>query len=132
MQKPMRKLGWQPLESWLGHDSAISLERMPCEGHAATAASSARSALASCGGPSYPGSPIDGTPARLPQELLLILEDHWRRNKDVQGVPIYQASGLATKALSVYQAYIEMMNEDIRAAFDQVRPASLLSCSAAA
>lgn len=54
------------------------------------------------------------------QELLLILEDHWRRNKDVQGVPIYQASGLATKALSVYQAYIEMMNEDIRTAFDQV------------
>ncbi|CAL5219351.1 g1167 [Coccomyxa viridis] len=53
------------------------------------------------------------------QELLLILEDHWRRNKDMQGVPIYQASGLATKALSVYQAYIEMMNEDIRTAFDQ-------------
>ena len=67
-------------------------------------------------------------PARLLQELLLILEDHWRRNKDMQGVPIYQASGLATKALSVYQAYIEMMNEDIRTAFDQVRPAS---CSAA-
>ena len=54
------------------------------------------------------------------QELLLILEDHWRRNKDMQGVPIYQASGLATKALSVYQAYIEMMNDDIRTAFDQV------------
>ena len=54
------------------------------------------------------------------QELLLILEDHWRRNKEMQGVPIYQASGLATKALSVYQAYIEMMNEDIRIAFDQV------------
>ena len=35
-------------------------------------------------------------------------------------MPIYQASGLATKALSVYQAYIEMMNEDIRTAFDQV------------
>lgn len=66
---------------------------------------------------------------QLPQELLLILEDHWRRNKDMQGVPIYQASGLATKALSVYQAYIGMMNEDIRTAFDQVRPASLLSCS---
>ena len=66
---------------------------------------------------------------RLLQELLLILEDHWRRNKDMQGVPIYQASGLATKALSVYQAYIEMMNEDIRAAFDQVRP--MFPCSAA-
>ena len=38
----------------------------------------------------------------------------------MQGVPIYQASGLATKALSVYQAYIEMMNDDIRTAFDQV------------
>ena len=71
-------------------------------------------------------------PACLLQELLLILEDHWRRNKDMQGVPIYQASGLATKALSVYQAYIEMMNEDIRTAFDQVRHASLLSRAAAA
>lgn len=63
--------------------------------------------------------PLDAIIVHL-QELLLILEDHWRRNKEMQGVPIYQASGLATKALSVYQAYIEMMNEDIRIAFDEV------------
>jgi cysteinyl-tRNA synthetase len=29
------------------------------------------------------------------------------------GVPIYQASGLARKALSVYQTYIEAMNDDM-------------------
>jgi len=32
-------------------------------------------------------------------------------------VPIYQASGLAAKAMTIYQTYIEMMNEDIRKAF---------------
>lgn len=32
-------------------------------------------------------------------------------------MPIYQASGLAQKALTVYQTYIEMMNDAIKAAF---------------
>ena len=52
---------------------------------------------------------------------MLILEDFWERNADLRGVPIYQASGLARRALSVFQAYIEMMNADIRTAFDQAR-----------
>jgi len=54
------------------------------------------------------------------QEILLILEEYWARNPQLQAVPIYQASGLAAKAMTIYQTYIEMMNEDIRKAF-QVR-----------
>jgi cleavage and polyadenylation specificity factor subunit 3 len=53
------------------------------------------------------------------QELLLLLEEHWRRTPELQSVPIYQASGLARKALSVYQTYIEAMNDDVRAAFSR-------------
>lgn len=52
------------------------------------------------------------------QELLLILEDHWNRSPDLQGVvPIYSASGLASQSLKVYQTYIEMMNDAIKQAF---------------
>jgi len=51
------------------------------------------------------------------QELLLLLEEHWRDHPELHGVPIYQASGLARKALSVYQTYVEAMNDDVRAAF---------------
>lgn len=32
-------------------------------------------------------------------------------------MPIYQASALARRAMSIYQTYIEMMNSDIQAAF---------------
>ena len=32
------------------------------------------------------------------QELLLMMEEHWRRTPELQGVPIYQVSGLARKA----------------------------------
>ena len=51
---------------------------------------------------------------------MLILEDYWERNAELRGVPIYQASGLARRALTIFQTYIEMMNADIKAAFDQV------------
>ena len=51
------------------------------------------------------------------QELLLILEEHWSRHKELHHVPIYQASLLASKALTVYQTYVEMMNDDIKSAF---------------
>lgn len=54
------------------------------------------------------------------QEVLLILEECWNNSPELQNVPIYQASGLARRAISVYQTYIEMMNDDIKAAF-QVR-----------
>ena len=59
----------------------------------------------------------------VPQEILLILEEYWSRNPQLQAVPIYQASGLAAKSMTIYQTYIEMMNEDIRKAF-QVRCSS--------
>ena len=48
------------------------------------------------------------------QELLLILHDYWESHPEIHNVPIYQASGLARRALSVYQTYIEMMNDDIK------------------
>lgn len=56
------------------------------------------------------------------QEMLLMLDEHWDSNPELQQIPIYQASGLAMKALTVYQTYIEMMNEEIKKAF-QVRKA---------
>ena len=55
------------------------------------------------------------------QEILLMLDEYWKSNPDVQRVPIYQASGLAMKALSVYQTYIEMMNDDVKKAFKVVQ-----------
>uniref|UniRef100_A0AAV1VIW5 Cleavage and polyadenylation specificity factor subunit 3 n=1 Tax=Peronospora matthiolae TaxID=2874970 RepID=A0AAV1VIW5_9STRA len=48
------------------------------------------------------------------QELLLILDEHWRLHPDLQDIPIYFASKLAAKALRVYQTYINMMNDRIR------------------
>lgn len=57
------------------------------------------------------------------QEVLLILEECWNNSPELHNVPIYQASGLARRAISVYQTYIEMMNDDIKAAF-QVSPAT--------
>jgi cleavage and polyadenylation specificity factor subunit 3 len=56
------------------------------------------------------------------QELLLILEEYWERHPELHGVPIYQASGLARRAMGVYRSYIEMMNDDIRAAFAIANP----------
>jgi Cft2 family RNA processing exonuclease len=59
------------------------------------------------------------------QELLLLLDEYWERNPEIRGVPIYQASSLAKRAMSIYQTYIEMMNEDIRAAFHVRRDENL-------
>lgn len=56
------------------------------------------------------------------QELLLILEDCWARHSDLRQVPIYQTSGIATQSLGVYQSYIEMMNDNMRAVFTQRNP----------
>jgi cleavage and polyadenylation specificity factor subunit 3 len=56
------------------------------------------------------------------QELLLILEDCWKRYPDLHNIPIHQTSGIATQSLGVYQSYIEMMNEDIRTSFKQHNP----------
>ena len=49
------------------------------------------------------------------QELLLILDEYWEANPSLQSYPIYYASALAKKCMTVYRRYINMMNEDIRA-----------------
>eukprot|EP00612_Vaucheria_litorea_P000458 CAMPEP_0171457986 /NCGR_PEP_ID=MMETSP0945-20130129/3841_1 /TAXON_ID=109269 /ORGANISM="Vaucheria litorea, Strain CCMP2940" /LENGTH=665 /DNA_ID=CAMNT_0011983695 /DNA_START=110 /DNA_END=2105 /DNA_ORIENTATION=- len=56
------------------------------------------------------------------QELLLILDEHWQANKELQHIPIYYASRLASKAIRVYQTYINMMNEHIRRQMDVSNP----------
>ncbi|ELA48182.1 hypothetical protein VCUG_00420 [Vavraia culicis subsp. floridensis] len=48
------------------------------------------------------------------QELLLILEDYWDRNPHLHNIPIYYASALANRCLSIYQAYTHMMNLKIK------------------
>lgn len=48
------------------------------------------------------------------QELLLILDEFWSQNPDLQEIPIYYASSLAKKCMAVYQTYINAMNDKIR------------------
>lgn len=48
------------------------------------------------------------------QELLLILDEYWSQNPDLQEIPIYYASSLAKKCMAVYQTYINAMNDKIR------------------
>ena len=52
---------------------------------------------------------------------MLILEEFWSRNGYLQQTPIYTISGIAARALGIYQTYIEMMGEDIKQAFAAVR-----------
>eukprot|EP00195_Chlamydomonas_chlamydogama_P006597 CAMPEP_0202904758 /NCGR_PEP_ID=MMETSP1392-20130828/30978_1 /ASSEMBLY_ACC=CAM_ASM_000868 /TAXON_ID=225041 /ORGANISM="Chlamydomonas chlamydogama, Strain SAG 11-48b" /LENGTH=723 /DNA_ID=CAMNT_0049592553 /DNA_START=19 /DNA_END=2190 /DNA_ORIENTATION=+ len=56
------------------------------------------------------------------QELLLMMDEYWEQHPELQGVPMYQASGMMRKALTVYQTYVEMMNEDIRRVFHERNP----------
>ncbi|ODQ79325.1 hypothetical protein BABINDRAFT_161735 [Babjeviella inositovora NRRL Y-12698] len=51
------------------------------------------------------------------QEILLILDDYWKHNADLQSIPVYYASSLARKCMAVYQTYINMMNDSIRLKF---------------
>lgn len=51
------------------------------------------------------------------QELLLILDEYWKRHPDLHSVPIYYASSLARKCMAVYQTYIHTMNSNIRSRF---------------
>lgn len=56
------------------------------------------------------------------QELLLILDEFWEANPDIQDVPIYYASALAKRCMSVYQTYINMMNDAVRRRYDVGNP----------
>lgn len=48
------------------------------------------------------------------QELLLILDEYWQAHPELHTIPVYYASALAKKCMSVYQTYVNMMNERIR------------------
>ncbi|XP_046356647.1 cleavage and polyadenylation specificity factor subunit 3-like [Haliotis cracherodii] len=48
------------------------------------------------------------------QELLLILDEYWSQHPELHDIPIYYASSLAKKCMSVYQTYINAMNDKIR------------------
>ncbi|CAM9757697.1 unnamed protein product, partial [Phaeothamnion confervicola] len=56
------------------------------------------------------------------QELLLILDQYWQEHPEVQHIPVYYASHMASKALRVYQTYVNMMNEQIRRQMDVSNP----------
>lgn len=56
------------------------------------------------------------------QELLLILDEYWENNKDLQHIPIYYASSVAHRCMSVYQTYINMMNDNVRKKFEISNP----------
>lgn len=51
------------------------------------------------------------------QELLLVLEEYWKLHPDLHSVPIYYASTLARRCMSVYQTYVHSMNSAIRTRF---------------
>lgn len=53
------------------------------------------------------------------QELLLILDNYWQENLDLQHIPIFYASKLATRSLRVYQTFVNMMNQSVRHLADQ-------------
>lgn len=48
------------------------------------------------------------------QELLLILDEYWSLHPELQEVPIYYASTLAEKCMSVYQTHVNAMNDKIK------------------
>jgi len=56
------------------------------------------------------------------QELLLILDEHWKNNPQLHGIPIFYASKMANRALRVCQTYANMMNARIRAQMDVANP----------
>ncbi|KAJ8515603.1 hypothetical protein ONZ45_g7016 [Pleurotus djamor] len=51
------------------------------------------------------------------QELLLILDEYWKKHPELHNVPVYYASSLARKCMAVYQTYIHTMNSNIRTRF---------------
>ncbi|XP_065870906.1 cleavage and polyadenylation specificity factor subunit 3-I isoform X1 [Euphorbia lathyris] len=56
------------------------------------------------------------------QELLLILDEYWANHPELHNIPIYYASPLAKKCMTVYQTYILSMNERIRNQFANSNP----------
>ncbi|ETB56345.1 hypothetical protein YYC_05775 [Plasmodium yoelii 17X] len=48
------------------------------------------------------------------QEILLILEEHWDRNPNLQKIPIFYISSMATKSLCIYETYINLCSDFIK------------------
>eukprot|EP01028_Stygiella_incarcerata_P000911 TRINITY_DN1143_c2_g1_i1.p1 TRINITY_DN1143_c2_g1~~TRINITY_DN1143_c2_g1_i1.p1 ORF type:complete len:822 (-),score=241.90 TRINITY_DN1143_c2_g1_i1:1705-4062(-) len=56
------------------------------------------------------------------QELLLILDEYWETHPFLQNIPMYYASALSRKCITVFRTYINMMNEHIRKRFEFSNP----------
>ena len=56
------------------------------------------------------------------QELLLVLDEFWQAHPELQHIPVYYASRLASKALRVYQTFVNTMSTHIREAMDVSNP----------
>ena len=48
------------------------------------------------------------------QELLLMLNEHWQKNPDLQSIPIYYQGNLANRALSLFTAHRNLMGDKLR------------------
>ncbi|EKX72682.1 cleavage and polyadenylation specificity factor protein, putative [Theileria equi strain WA] len=48
------------------------------------------------------------------QEILLILEEYWAANKQLQSIPIFYISPLASKSLRVYETFIGLCGEYVK------------------
>ncbi|KJP86741.1 hypothetical protein AK88_03654 [Plasmodium fragile] len=48
------------------------------------------------------------------QELLLIMEEHWERNTQLQKIPIFYISSMATKSLCIYETFINLCGDFVR------------------
>lgn len=53
------------------------------------------------------------------QELALLLDEYWDNHPELQGVPVYVASGLFERGLKVYKRYASNMNSTIKNRFSQ-------------
>ena len=53
------------------------------------------------------------------QELLLILDEYWGKHPEYQKIPIFYASNLARKCMTVFQAYLGSMNANIKRLFQE-------------
>ena len=56
------------------------------------------------------------------QELLLLLEEYWSQHPELHRFPVYYASPLAKRCMSVYQTYINQMNDNIKSKVSQRNP----------
>lgn len=51
------------------------------------------------------------------QELLLILDEYWENNPDIQDIPIYYASSLASNCIDIFKTYINMTGDYVKNKF---------------